>query len=110
MPVDNFDASARRPKCSDIPDEPILILMASGEQFGHWDISRHSVLSAMPPDLPEKLPLAKMRQLLRRGLVEGCGCGCRGDWTLTRKGFDAVGVPVPPGSMAEMVITSRSAP
>ena len=29
---------------------------------------------------------AKMRALIRRGLVEGCECGCRGDFVLTDKG------------------------
>jgi hypothetical protein len=36
--------------------------------------------------LPERLLRAKMRMLHRRGLVEGCWCGCRGDVTLTSKG------------------------
>lgn len=29
---------------------------------------------------PEKVVLAKAKKLIRRGVLEGCGCGCRGDW------------------------------
>jgi hypothetical protein len=32
------------------------------------------------PDFPDKLILAKARKLVRRGVVEGCCCGCRGDF------------------------------
>lgn len=27
-----------------------------------------------------------MASLIRRGLVDGCGCGCRGDFMITDKG------------------------
>ena len=33
-------------------------------------------------DIPDQLVLAKMRQLIKRGLVDGCGCGCRGEFRL----------------------------
>jgi hypothetical protein len=45
-----------------------------------------TVRDAMPPETPEKVALAKMRALVRRGLVDGCACGCRGDFTITAKG------------------------
>lgn len=88
----------RQTQCKDIPDRPILEFLASlpVSEWGdvrvwctHWPdkgLAMPSVASAMPPDLPEKLYLAKMRMLLRRGLVDGCGCGCRGDWHITEKG------------------------
>lgn len=44
----------------------------------------------MPSDIPDKLALAKMRMLIRKGLVDGCGCGCRGDFELTGKGYAAL--------------------
>ncbi len=40
------------------------------------------------PEYPEKVCRAKFKQLYRRGLVEGCSCGCRGDWVLTDKGLE----------------------
>jgi len=33
-----------------------------------------------------KTLIAKMKNLIRRGLVDGCDCGCRGDFEITRKG------------------------
>jgi hypothetical protein len=48
----------------------------------------NSVQNAMPPGIPDKLALSKMRALMRRGLVDGCACGCRGDFTLSIKGED----------------------
>ena len=42
----------------------------------------------MPPKTPEKLVRAKMGGLIRRGLVGGCDCGCRGDFFITQKGLE----------------------
>lgn len=36
--------------------------------------------------IPERVLLAKLVAMKRRGLIDGCGCGCRGDWELTSKG------------------------
>lgn len=46
------------------------------------------VTSVMPPGTPPRLVLAKMRRLIRRGLVSGCDCGCRGDFEITQKGLE----------------------
>jgi hypothetical protein len=40
----------------------------------------------MPPLPSDKLARAKIGQLIRRGLVDGCACGCRGDFYLSDKG------------------------
>lgn len=32
--------------------------------------------------IPEKIVLAKAKRLIRRGLISGCGCGCRGDFQI----------------------------
>ena len=34
------------------------------------------------PIYPEKVILAKARGLLKRGYLDGCGCGCRGDFSV----------------------------
>jgi hypothetical protein len=78
-------------QCKDIPAEPVLRFLASlNGQWANWfdDAVRNerSVRQAMPPGTPDKLVLGKMRMLLRAGLVDGCGCGCRGDFHLTAKG------------------------
>jgi hypothetical protein len=76
-------------QCKDIPDEPILQFLANRK--GHWCNwtfgDAWDVHQAMPEGTPNKLVLAKMRMLIRRGLVDGCDCGCRGDFEITDKGL-----------------------
>lgn len=48
----------------------------------------NSVGNAMPDGLPIKLRLSVMRNLINRGLVAGCPCGCRGDFEITPKGLE----------------------
>jgi hypothetical protein len=40
---------------------------------------------------PQNLRMAKMRRLLAQDLVTGCGCGCRGDFEMTKRGYDYIG-------------------
>jgi hypothetical protein len=83
-----------RMQAKDIPDRPLLEWLAVGtkEYSGYtWydQIPRRgspTVLDGMPTGTPGKLALAKMNQLLRRGLVSGCCCGCRGDFEITDQG------------------------
>lgn len=42
---------------------------------------------------PRKLVHAKWKSLVRRGLVGGCDCGCRGDFEITDKGLEKLGKP-----------------
>jgi hypothetical protein len=78
-------------QCKDIPDTPILAFLDSlnGRLATWFDCDPrqdNTVIRAMPPRTPKKLVLAKMRMMIRRGLVDGCPCGCRGDYALTEKG------------------------
>lgn len=76
-------------QCKDIPDAPILSFLVSLDgQWANWfgDEYDNSVTHAMPKNTPSKLVLAKMAQLMKRGLVDGCDCGCRGDFEITEKG------------------------
>jgi hypothetical protein len=41
---------------------------------------------ALWPDIPQKVILAKLRNLDKKGLVDGCACGCYGGFTVTDKG------------------------
>jgi hypothetical protein len=81
-------------QCKDIPDEPILKFLAiEPKKWHNWYFGDElDVTRAMPPGIPEKLILAKMRQLMRRGLVDGCDCGCRGDFFLTPAGLTLIGM------------------
>ncbi len=81
-------------QCKDIPDAPVLEFVRDSNRWCTWfgpdqidgALAENSVLRAMPRGTPEKLGLAKMRQLIRRGLIKGCGCGCRGDFEISAKG------------------------
>lgn len=96
-------------QCKDIPDLPVLRFLRDlppweGQDTPRWgtwywtepgeDPDRpdyqykpiNSVQNAMPPGVPDKLRQAKMRRLMARGLVDGCPCGCRGDYQLTDEG------------------------
>jgi hypothetical protein len=73
----------------DIPDTPVLQFLASLDTWGTWFAGLpNSVQQAMPAEVPGKLVHSKMRALIRRQLVDGCVCGCRGDFELTQKGRD----------------------
>lgn len=76
----------------DIPDEVFLAAIRQASRDGgcatRWDVG--SVLAGLPvptdfsvePPIPEKIVLAKARRLIKRALIDGCCCGCRGDFQL----------------------------
>lgn len=76
-------------QCKDIPDLPILAFLASHAPgtWHNWYFGDHLDVRNAMPECPDKLVLAKMRRLMERGLVDGCGCGCRGDFTITEEGI-----------------------
>lgn len=39
------------------------------------------------PMLPAKVLLAKCRSMIKRGVIRGCACGCRGDFERIRGNF-----------------------
>ncbi len=70
----------RRPKASDISDETCLEAVRAVR--GRWASSW-----SMLPDIQEKLRvyppkvvLAKLKQLVKKNKLDGCTCGCRGDF------------------------------
>lgn len=83
-----------RLQCKDIPDRPILEFLARNVgQWHNWifdegELSEFNVRLAMPPGTPDRLVIAKMAALIRRRLVDGCACGCRGDFEITDKGLE----------------------
>jgi len=82
-------------QCKDIPDVPILkFLEGLNDTWATWfdyePRPKNTVMHAMPCGVSQKLALAKMRMLIRKGVVDGCGCGCRGDFILTEKGRAAI--------------------
>lgn len=89
-------------QAKDVPDVPVLRFLRDldgkwASWFAQGDTLMPTVATAMPIETPEKVRLAKMRQLIKRGLVDGCDCGCRGDFVITTAGrafLDAL--PEPP--------------
>ena len=91
-------------QAKDIPEMPILRLLA-GPDVGNLGASRfdipgelpclYGLSRALPDATPEKVALAKMRSMIKRGLVQGCCCGCRGDFTITDKGRAILATPQP---------------
>lgn len=55
-----------------------------------WDFRPHWVfifdIERLLPMFPTRVILSKAKALIRRGLIKGCVCGCRGDFELTDKG------------------------
>lgn len=70
--------------CKDISDDVFLGLVArvQARKGGRWclvqDIEEIT-------EWPWRLIVAKARKLIRRGLLDGCYCGCRGDFEIIKK-------------------------
>lgn len=87
-------------KASDISDKAVLEYLAqfqsqwTGLWYGYFkgkDDTVNDVYYSMPEGTPEKVALAKMKALYKRGFVGGCTCGCRGDFEITDKGLAFIG-------------------
>lgn len=76
-------------QAKDLHAFPVLVFLSQRRGFSFPpEISGEcSIYHAFPPGTPLKLILEKMRSLIRRGLVEGCACGCRGEFQLTPLGW-----------------------
>lgn len=86
--MDNMD---RKPKASDIDDVDFLRSVHRISLDGKWSVPVRWVsiweMEPLFPAMPAKVVAAKFRQLLKRGLLDGCPCGCRGDLELTADGM-----------------------
>lgn len=72
-----------RPQAKDIDDRFFLrsVEQLKGEHWTTiWD------LQVLMEQFPSAVVTAKAAALIRRGLLDGCVCGCRGDFELTDKG------------------------
>ncbi len=73
-------------QAKDLDDRVILAFLSGRESWAFmWDMEK------LFPGAPAKVVLAKMRGLVKRKLVDGCTCGCRGDFEITGKGRTALG-------------------
>ncbi len=79
-------------QAKDIDEDVLLAYLrrAPGEWHFHLDPRKRDMgdptdfrflHNAFPGvEIPEKVLHAKLSSMLRRGLIHGCSCGCRGDW------------------------------
>lgn len=102
-----MNAQLKRLQCKDIPDRPVMEFLARLERqeiLLQWEEAEGKIKSfypkdgssysgfanyvghGMPAGTPEKLAIAKMGMLIRKGVADGCCCGCRGEFRLTDKG------------------------
>ena len=71
-------------QAKDISDDAILAVVDQfctdnpKRGYAPWAFTRD--IQAALPEFPEKVVLAKLRSLVKRGMLNGCACGCRGDF------------------------------
>lgn len=77
----------RPPKCADLDTDALLGLIGAASLQQDPDSMGWVFCWDFPDDrlIPWKVYQAKLRRLIRRGWLSGCGCGCRGDYTLTKR-------------------------
>lgn len=77
----------RRPKAADISDQRFLRAVLDVFEREHgWTNTWH--LDERIPEFPRKVVIAKAGQLIKRDMLDGCTCGCRGDFELRPRGMD----------------------
>jgi hypothetical protein len=78
-----------RVQAKNVPEDVILAYLRErpGRWHSHWyyeGVDPEWSMTAARPELrefPEKVLVAKLRAMVRKGLIDGCTCGrCRGDW------------------------------
>jgi hypothetical protein len=64
----------------DIPDEAVLhaVLDLGAPHVAKWAFLWD--IQAKLAQYPPKVVKAKLASLVKRGLLDGCACGCRGDF------------------------------
>lgn len=95
-------------QAKDIPDEVFIAAVATcsvrqAQEWGHADAwsNRMDVTAELSQvlgvEVPWKVTIAKAAKLIKRGLMDGCACGCRGDFDL--RGFP--GDPFAPAALTD---------
>ncbi len=81
--LQNPCSAVNRPQAKWISDDEILAALEASAR--PWGASMSCDVYDEFPQYPYKVVLAKLRSAYKRGLVDGCPCGCRGDWRVVRK-------------------------
>lgn len=75
-----------------ISDETMLAALASVRgRNGVPEWSTRSETQEALPQFPPKVVLAKLRSMIKRGVIDGCACGCRGDFELPKANAKGAG-------------------
>lgn len=76
----------RRMQCKDIPELLFLMVVQEEARKHGWAtaVRTHAELEASLGPLPPRLFLAKARKLIAAGKIDGCGCGCRGEFEISQ--------------------------
>ena len=94
--------NGRRMQCKDIPDEKFLDAVRSTARGAYPPTTTgyavRDVLEQYLGHIPFNLLQAKARRLIQRGLIDGCGCGCRGDFSIPDECRDDATRGAPPSS------------
>lgn len=61
-------------------------LRIHGVSSFHRNLAVLSDIEKLWSSIPPKVIRAKLRVLIKQGLIDGCLCGCQGDFCLTDKG------------------------
>jgi hypothetical protein len=84
-------------RCKDIPERPILEWLKIRKNkdllWGTWCQGYENSVP-FPDGIPPKLRIAKMAQMIKKGIVSGCPCGCRGDYEITDKGLEMLALEI----------------
>lgn len=103
-------------QCKDIPETPILHFLAHECKWEDgqpaWATfydnndgmpGSNSLSRALPDGTPIKLARAKIAQMRKKGLVDACCCGCRGDIEITDKGRAILATPQSDGAASPRI-------
>ena len=69
-------------KAADISDEQIYELVRN-RKLTNLGASMRELMDGLP-GFPYKVILAKCYQMIRKKRLEGCACGCRGDFLIPK--------------------------
>lgn len=96
LPLAGMSVIKRRIKCADLDDLSILRFIHSCRSVGCNQYARFSEIAEVvsvihcgllnDSAVPFNLMRAKLKRLHKRELINGCCCGCNGDFWLTLKG------------------------
>lgn len=78
------DAGARKVRASDITDDRVYAIIEGRRKDLETGVNRWAIAEDLPY-FPPKVVLAKLYCMVRKGKLDGCACGCRGDFIIPRK-------------------------